>query len=58
MSRSTLARRRARRAIDPEVQRRRMEHEAERERVRRQEYAEYKASFAKGEARPRRAKEC
>ena len=56
MSRTTRARRRARRAQDHEVQRRRREHEAERERVRRQEYAEYQASFAKGEARPRRAR--
>ena len=49
MSRSTLARRRARRALDPEVQRRRREHEAERERLRRRDYAEYQAALAKGE---------
>ena len=55
MSRSTLARRRARRATDPEVQRRRHEHEVERMRLRRQEHAEYQAALAKGEARPRRA---
>ena len=54
MSRSTLARRRARRATDPEVQRRRHEHEVERMRLRRQEYAEYQTALAKGEARPRR----